>query len=128
MPIGFLLVFLLSSCSAPAANHQALLDKYAEITQSGGSFAGVLTQSALVQADASQRLLSDLGYTQRGRARFEIWSSSGTLVSGCLDLSEVVIIDSKGAFLNLAERRSQFSATFTSGNLISNFEVSKEKC
>lgn len=128
MPLGILLVLLLSSCSAVVADPQLLLNKYAETTESGGPLTEVLTQSAFIQADASRRLLNDLGYSQRGRARFEIWSASDFLVSGCLDLSEVVMVDSKGAFLPLVQKRSQFSATITPENLISNFAVSKEQC
>ncbi|MEY3326648.1 MAG: hypothetical protein RL044_601, partial [Actinomycetota bacterium] len=61
MPLGILLVLLLSSCSAVVADPQLLLNKYAETTESGGPLNGVLTQSAFIQADASRRLLNDLG-------------------------------------------------------------------
>lgn len=128
MHLGFLLVLLLSSCSANASEHEVTLNRYAQIVADGGELSEVLTQSALLQAQASRQLMEGLGYTQRGRANFEIWSFSNDSVSGCLDLTEVAVIDDRGSFLSLGKRRSSFTATFTPESLISNFEVSKERC
>lgn len=128
MHFGFLLVLLLSSCSANASEHEVTLNRYAQIVEDGGELKEVLTHSALVQAQASRALMEDLGYTQRGRAQFEIWSLSNDLASGCLDLTEVAVMDDQGSFLSLGQRRSYFTATFTRESLISKFEVSQEEC
>jgi ABC-type enterochelin transport system ATPase subunit len=128
MLLALLLVLLLTSCADPAANPQAALNRYAEIAERGGELSEVLTQSALIQARASSELLQSLGYTQRGRAKFEIWSASNSLISGCLDLSDLEIIDRQGAFLSVGQRRSAFIASITPDNHISQFEVSQERC
>lgn len=128
MLLALLLVLLLTSCADPAANPQAALNRYAEIAERGGELSEVLTQSALIQARASSELLQSLGYTQRGRAKFEIWSASNSLISGCLDLSDLEIIDRQGAFLSVGQRRSAFIASITLENQISQFEVSQERC
>ena len=104
------------------------LNRYAEIVEDGGELTEVLTHSALVQAQASRQLMEDLGYTQRGKAQFEIWSLSNDLASGCLDLTEVAVMDDQGSFVSLGQRRSSFTATFTRESLISKFEVSQEGC
>ena len=128
MLLALLLVLLLTSCADPAANPQAALNRYAEIAERGGELSEVLTQSALIQARASSELLQSLGFTQRGRAKFEIWSASNSLISGCLDLSDLEIIDRQGAFLSVGQRRSAFIASITPDNQISQFEVSQERC
>ena len=128
MLLALLLVLLLTSCADPAANPQVALNRYAEVAERGGELSEVLTQSALIQARASSELLQSLGYTQRGRAKFEIWSASNSLISGCLDLSDLEIIDRQGAFLSVGQRRSAFIASITPENQISQFEVSQERC
>jgi|GEM_PF-3093968 len=128
MLLALLLVLLLTSCADPAADPQAALNRYAEIAERGGELSEVLTHSALIQARASSELMQSLGYTQRGRAKFEIWSASNSLISGCLDLSDLEIIDRQGAFLSAGQRRSAFIATITPDNQISQFEVSQERC
>jgi len=128
MHFGLLLILLLSSCSANASEHEVTLNRYAQIVEEGGELTEVLTHSALVQAQASRQLMEELGYTQRGRAQFEIWSFSKDLASGCLDLTEIAVVDDQGSFLSLGQRRSSFTATFTRESLISEFEVGQEGC
>ena len=128
MHFGLLLILLLSSCSASASEHEVTLNRYAQLVEEGGELTEVLTHSALAQAQASRQLMEELGYTQRGRAQFEIWSFSSGMASGCLDLTGVEVIDDQGAFVSLGQRRSSFIATFTRESLISEFEVSQEGC
>jgi hypothetical protein len=108
-------------------DQQAVLDRYAELAETGGAFSEVLTGSALLRAQASQTLIQGLGYSQRGRARFEIWTRSESAVSGCLDTSDVELIDQRGEFSTPTRRRTPFSASIGMENLTSEFEVEEAR-
>lgn len=106
-----------------------VLSEYAISVRDFRDLSQILTGSALKSAEASRKLMLDLGLTQRGLARFEIDRTQNRTLFGCLDLSEVRIYDRDGKSLSSRERnRLWFSSDFTNDFLINELRIEDKPC
>ena len=109
------LVLLLSGY-AVSSESQALerqLQEYAAEAALAGDLEPFLTGDALESAQQSAQLIQDLGYRQQGRASFELHFAASGSARGCLDLSEVIFIDSRGAQVEIdREQRIEFDLDY----------------
>ncbi len=105
------------------------LSEYANAVRDSSTLSEILTGSALKSAEATKKLMLDLGLTQRGVARFEVDRTQNRTLFGCLDLSEVRIYDIDGKSVSSRERdRLWFSSDFTNEFLISELRIEDKPC
>ena len=130
MPFIVLLALLLTGCTQSSdAQMSKALSEYAIAVRDSGNLTQILTGSALKSAEASRKLMLDLGLTQRGVARFEVDRTENRTLFGCLDLSEVRIYDRDGKSLSSREHnRLWFSSDFTNDFLIRELRIEDKPC
>lgn len=75
---------------------QRQLDGYAQNAASGENLEAYLTGEALESALQSAELMQSLGYQQLGFPKMLLLELSDGVGKGCLDLTEVRIVDSAG--------------------------------
>ncbi|MFM1993663.1 MAG: hypothetical protein RL537_352 [Actinomycetota bacterium] len=126
----FLLLPLLVGCSqSELAGLQQKLDQYADLSANSQSLHGVLSGAALESAEKSLELQSELGLTQIGLARFEVLSAANGLGSGCLDLSDLELVNSKGELIRTSRsERVEFEVEYEPNFVITSLEVSENPC
>lgn len=92
------LVILLSGCEMTDTQLQLQrqLDGYAQNAASGENLDTYLTGEALNSALQSAELMQSLGYRQLGIPKMLLLELSDGVGKGCLDLTEVRIVDSAG--------------------------------
>jgi hypothetical protein len=87
---------LLTGCVSPVEPYQQVLDRYSH-TAFDGDLSLALTGAALEQASQSRALLTELGWRQLGKSRFEQTRLVDQYrVSTCLDVSGVGFVDAAG--------------------------------
>lgn len=124
----FLLPLLVGCSANDQIRLQQTLDEYALLSAQSRPLASVLTGEALQSAQRSSQLLQDLKISQRGLAEFEVWSAEAGVGSGCLDLSEVELVNEKGELVNPARPdRVEFQAHYAD-DLISSLVISERPC
>jgi len=119
-------LILVTGCSQSNAQVliQQSLDGYAKAAASGSGLDRFLSGGALEAAEQGAALLADIGLSQLGSARFEVENVSDGQVSGCLDLSQVQVVDSSGGLLQPnRQERVGFSGRFASDYRLFELEV-----
>lgn len=111
MRIALLSVLMLSACSL-RPDYQVLLDQYALNAATTEALPKYLTADALESAIKSAELVSALGLQQIGTAIFEnLEVRNNSLLSACLDVSNVQFVDSQGQSVELENRVARQSVT-----------------
>ncbi len=108
---------------------QQTLDEYAKLSSQSDSLVTVLTGEALASAEKSAQLLEKLGISQTGLARFEVSEAVNGLGRGCLDMSEVELVDAQGELIIPSRPdRVEFEAGYEQNFLISSLFISEQSC
>jgi hypothetical protein len=105
-----LIALLLAGCSSN--NHDALLNDYARNATNSAMLSDFLTGEALTSGRNSIELMADLGLRQVGEAAFEnVEQVSPSLLTACLDVSNVQFLDSAAQVVKLENRALRQAAT-----------------
>ncbi|MEY4990781.1 MAG: hypothetical protein RIS08_1007 [Actinomycetota bacterium] len=100
MPLLLLLVLLLSGCSGSAESK--LIDSYLA-DSAAGKQSHALTGRALIAQQRALALVSALGWSQSGSAKYsDLEVIEGGVVRFCLDVSEVGFMDAAGNQVELS--------------------------
>jgi hypothetical protein len=122
-------LLLLTGCSL---SHEARLDttlnRYAQLAFQSGDLGSVLRGEALLSAERSQKLMQDLKLTQQGVAVFSVQAASSGVAKGCVDLSGVSVVDSKGEILKTNGGNLKFTAAYDLDFFINNLQIADENC
>lgn len=100
MPFLVVIVILLSGCSVTA--EAKLIDTYIA-DSAAGKQSKVLTGRALIAQQQALALVSELGWSQSGAARYsELRVIEGGAVVFCIDVSNVGFVDATGVPVELS--------------------------
>lgn len=125
----FLLPLLVGCGQTDATRLQQTLDEYASLSARAGSLGTVLTGEALASANKSAELLENLGITQTGQAKFDVMAAADGIGQGCLDLSDVELLNTKGELIVPSRPdRVEFEAGYGPNFLISSLIITEQKC
>ncbi len=122
------ILLLLTACSqGDTARIEQTLNQYAQLTQQG-DLSTVLSSEALLAAESSRKLMKNLELRQQGAASFTVISASKGAAEGCVDLSEVEIVNAKGELINNPRDVFRFSSSYDSSFLITKLNISDQLC
>jgi hypothetical protein len=129
MRLLLLLPLLVGCAQSEQVMLQQTLDEYAKLSSQSDSLVTVLTGEALASAENSAQLLEKLGISQTGLARFEVSEAVNGLGRGCLDMSEVELVDAQGELIIPSRPdRVEFEAGYEQNFLISSLFISEQSC
>lgn len=118
----------LTACSQGDAHRvEQTLNQYAQLTQQG-DLSKVLSAEALVTAERSRELMQSLELSQQGFAEFDVQSASAGSAEGCVDFSEVEIVNAKGELMKSQKDALRFSSSYDGNFLITRLNISDQPC
>lgn len=122
------ILLLLTACSQGDADRvEQTLNQYAQLTQQG-DLSKVLSAEALVTAERSRELMQSLELSQQGFAEFDVQSASAGSAEGCVDFSEVEIVNAKGELMKSQKDALRFSSSYDGNFLITRLNISDQPC
>lgn len=124
-----LLLVVLTGCSQPAVEVESLLNSYAIAAANQADLSEHLAGSALIAAEQSAELITELGLRSFGSSRFsETTRLSDSRYRSCLDVSATSFRDANDQPLLLERLERQLVIISVTEGKISNLELEGTPC